>query len=356
MNARGSTEVIVASLGLSMGALSQDLFTIIVTMAIVTTMAMPPMLRWALARLPLRPDEKMRIEREEFEARGFVTKVERLLVVVDDSENGKFASRLAGLLSGSHRIPSTVLQFASGADSGEQRTRLKRAGEVEAIVEDAASAAEIESAHVEAVAAPVDITTRPQAELTEQAITEEARKGYDLLLIGVEPAVSTDGEIDAKIAGIAAAFEGPLAIAVARGPHGRDPAGASHLDILVPITGTGHSRRGAEVAVALARASLGRVTMLHVASRERLSWRTGTNEAAILRDAVHLGDQFGVPVRTAIRAHAGADEGILRQLKDGGHDLIVMGVSLRPGSTLSYGRAAAAILQRSNRSVLLVAS
>lgn len=41
MNARGSTEVIVASLGLSMGALSQDLFTIIVTMAVVTTMAMP---------------------------------------------------------------------------------------------------------------------------------------------------------------------------------------------------------------------------------------------------------------------------------------------------------------------------
>ena len=34
MNARGSTEVIVATIGLSMGALSQDLFTMIVTMAI----------------------------------------------------------------------------------------------------------------------------------------------------------------------------------------------------------------------------------------------------------------------------------------------------------------------------------
>jgi Kef-type K+ transport system membrane component KefB len=355
MNARGSTEVIVASLGLSMGALSQDLFTIIVTMAIVTTMAMPPMLRWALARLPLRPDEKTRIEREEFEARGFISNVERLLVAVDESANGQFASRLAGLLSGSQRIPSTVLQLVSGADSGEQRTRLTRAGEVGAIVEDAASAAEIASAHAEAVATPVDITTR-QAELTEQAIAEEARKGYDLLLIGVEPAVSADGEIDAKIAGIAAAFDGPIAIAVARGPHYREPAGASHLDILVPITGTGHSRRGTEIAVALARASLGRVTVLHVASRERLSWRTDTNEAAILRDAVQLGDQLGVPVRTAIRGHADADEVILRQLKSGEHDLIVMGVSPRPGATLSYGRAAAAILQQSTRSVLLVAS
>jgi Kef-type K+ transport system membrane component KefB len=32
MNARGSTEVIVASIGLSMGALTQELFTIIVAM------------------------------------------------------------------------------------------------------------------------------------------------------------------------------------------------------------------------------------------------------------------------------------------------------------------------------------
>src|SRR4029077_8830291 len=129
-------------------------------------------------------------------------------------------------------------------DTAEQLTRLNgsRAG---TIVEDAASAAEIESAHAGAVATSVNITTRQQAELTEQAIAEEARKGYDLLLIGVEPAVSTDGEIDAKIAGITAAFEGPLA--VARGPYGREPAGAFRLDILVPITGTGHSRRGAEL-------------------------------------------------------------------------------------------------------------
>jgi Kef-type K+ transport system membrane component KefB len=53
MNARGSTEVIVATVGLSMGVLSQNLFTMIVAMAVITTLAMPSMLRWALARIPL---------------------------------------------------------------------------------------------------------------------------------------------------------------------------------------------------------------------------------------------------------------------------------------------------------------
>src|SRR5215475_3963601 len=45
MNARGSTEVIVASIGLGMGALTQNLYTMIVTMAVITTLIKPPMLR-----------------------------------------------------------------------------------------------------------------------------------------------------------------------------------------------------------------------------------------------------------------------------------------------------------------------
>jgi len=118
MNARGSTEVIVASIGLAMGALSQNLFTMIVAMAITTTMAMPPMLRWALARVPLGKDEKERLEREEIEAKGFVPNLERLLLAVDHSPNGKFASRLAGLLAGQRGIPITVLPLA--AESGKE--------------------------------------------------------------------------------------------------------------------------------------------------------------------------------------------------------------------------------------------
>src|SRR5437763_12125996 len=110
MNARGSTEVVVATIGLSMGALSQTLFTMILVMAVVTTMAMPPMLRWSLARVPLRPGEEARLEREAFEAEGFVTNVERVLVAVDDSSSGHFASRLVGVLAGSRRIPPTNLE------------------------------------------------------------------------------------------------------------------------------------------------------------------------------------------------------------------------------------------------------
>src|ERR1019366_5493292 len=111
MNARGSTEVIIASIGLSMGALSQDLFTMIVAMALVTTMAMPPTLRWAFSRLPLHSDERVRNEREAFEAMGFVTNIERLLVAADDSANGKLAWHLADMLARSRGIPMTAIHL-----------------------------------------------------------------------------------------------------------------------------------------------------------------------------------------------------------------------------------------------------
>src|SRR3954453_1845320 len=185
MNARGSTEVVVATIGLSIGALSQTLFTMILAMAVVTTMAMPPMLRWSLARVPLRPEEEARLEREAFEAKGFVPNIERLLVAVDDSPGGHFASRLAGLLAGSRRIPTTILETAPRA-----RTRQRR--NAEAVAKATASTAAPDTAEADAPAGPVDITTRPQSDVVEEAVAREARKGYDLLFIGVEPVAQED--------------------------------------------------------------------------------------------------------------------------------------------------------------------
>src|SRR5262245_10283407 len=121
MNARGSTEVIVATIGLSMGALSQSLFTMIVAMALVTTMAMPPMLRWALARVQMGKAERERLERARFAAKGFAAHPERLLLTVDDGSNGQLASRLAGLLAGTRGIPITVLEMSKVDERSNKR-------------------------------------------------------------------------------------------------------------------------------------------------------------------------------------------------------------------------------------------
>src|SRR5260370_32447213 len=67
MNARGTTEIIVASIGLSIGVVSQDFYTVTVVMAVAPTMVMPPTLRWALKRIPPTGEDKQRFERAEAE-------------------------------------------------------------------------------------------------------------------------------------------------------------------------------------------------------------------------------------------------------------------------------------------------
>jgi Kef-type K+ transport system membrane component KefB/nucleotide-binding universal stress UspA family protein len=352
MNARGSTEVIIASIGLSMGALSQDLFTMIVAMAVVTTMAMPPTLRWAFSRLPLRRDERDRIEREAFEATGFVTNIERLLVAADDSANGKLAWHLADMLARSRGIPMTLLH-------------LGRRESVQAI--EAAASGKNETGETEiheAKARQLDVAVHVDSRAPEVAVSKEARKGYDLLIIGVERTTAAHGGFHEQIARMADGFEGPLAVAVARGSHLQQPP-ERRLNILVPVRGNKVSRRGAEVALALARAGTGAVMALYVmgtvglgAAQRRLRRPTATrrHEEAILKDIVELADRYDTPIRTALRLDTAPEDAILRQARLGSYDLVVMGVGRPAGETLYFGKIAAAVLENSQHSMLFVSS
>lgn len=363
MNARGSTEVIVATIGLSMGVLNRDLFSAIVAMAVVTTMSMPPMLRWALGRLPVSPEEAARLEREEFEAQGFVPNIERLLVAVDASPSGQLASRLIGLLAGARRIPTTVMHFDyEGPHAHHEGTR--QAAQTRAAVTEGVAAAD-EAGAAEPGGDAVFIATRvvpPDGE----AITAEARKGYGLLFIGREPA-SEGGAFHDQITRSAAEFPGPFAIAIARGID-RQEVGGTRLNILVPVRGTRVSRQGAELAIGLAQASRGSVTAIHVTGAQQnpaaRSWGShfgaaiapAHSTAAVIREIVRLADPYGVEVKGAIRRHGSAAQAVLRQVRTGRHNLLVMGVGPRPGDQLFFGEVAAEMLEQAECSLLFVAS
>ncbi len=360
MNARGQTEVIIATIGLSLGMLSHSLFTLIVAMAVVTTTAMPPTLRWALGRLPIGEQERRRLEREEFEAKGFVSNMERLLIAVDDSANGKFASRLAGLIAAAKGMPATVIrvQPADGAAA-------KQSGQLsgEHAIQAAAQAARVmEDEQESGTPAKVSVITRSGDEPAEETVASEARKGYDLLVIGTEN-VARKAEFHEDVNRIAAEFEGPLAIVAARGVHFERPL-QSALNILVPVTGTEASRRAAEIGIAIARAAGAPVTALYVSTGRskraarnlRNALRSRRQHEAILRDVVEMADRYNVDIRTDVKVDVAADDAILRQANANRNTVIVMGVNRRPGDTLFFGNVAAAILEKSRRSILFVSS
>ncbi|MGZ5804325.1 MAG: cation:proton antiporter domain-containing protein [Xanthobacteraceae bacterium] len=363
MNARGSTEVIVATIGLSLGVLSQTLFTMILAMAIITTTAMPPMLRRALARLPMRRPERIRLEREEIDAKGVVSKLERLLVAVDDGANGKFASRIAGMLAGFRGMPITVLKQRETAP--RKKGAAVAAKDEDAVKKAVASGAEKSAAgtskdkHHDPKA--VDITMKTETGLQGPAISKESTSGYGLLWVGLNSPISPNGAFSKKVIAAAAEFEDAIALVVARGEHHENP-GESNLNIYLPVDGTKTSRFAAEIAFIVARASKAEVTAVYVSGRsrgiKRKSARDTTSRAqekAIVTEIESLGRRYDVRL-TTVRLKGIAKDALLHDLRGRASNLIIMGVNKRPGETLFFGDTAEALLKSAKQSFVFVTS
>ena len=361
MNARGSTEVIFASIALSAGVFSRNLYTLVVGMAVITTLAMPPMLRWALRRLPLRKGERQRLEREELDARGFVPNLERLMLAVDGSANATLASRIAGAIAGSGEKPTTIIELGPG------KWPRRRVGKEEEQARNKVRAAAERTLTLaphpdEEVRGSVEVTARNRKRTGADAIADEAHRGYDLLIVGIEKTRDPQGGFSQDITHIAEGFDGPLAVAIA---GGRLANGNEQIRrILTPVNGTDVSRRAAETAFALARSGGSSVNALYVASgrsdrgagRVRRSAALRRNEEAVLKDIAELADRYDTRLRTALRIDVAAEDAIVKETDRGGYDLIVLGVSRRPGETLFFGNMAAAVLERCNMAILFVAT
>ena len=378
MNARGSTEIILATIGLTIGVLNQSLFTIIVVMAAVTTLCMPPALRWALGRVPLRKEEKARLEAEAAEEKDLMPKVERVLVALDASDNARLAANLAGCLIGARHLAATVIDLG-GADAGEEPAAPARA-----LLDAADAAAQAATAQAAAVsrsrkdtqAASIEppSESRPIRELVsivqpkekpasavdaaKTAILDEAQNGYGLLIIGLDEGRGADARaFQSAVGKIVHEFEGHVAILV-HGPH--EPRERCCDKILVPTTGADYSRFGAEVAIAIAKGCGGTITALHVATPPteidllRRPQKLQRPARALLDDIIALGKREGVRVSSRTMVGVAKESAILRQAHRGGHQLIVLGTKAWSGEELHFGHSAEAIIEHAPGPILVV--
>ena len=372
MNARGTTEVIVATIGLSIGVLTQDMYTLIVVMAVATTMVMPPMLRWALRRIPPTGEERERLEREAAESKDFVPGIERLLITADQSEDGKLASILGGLFAGTRRIMATVLELGSKRGLGDlekptsfAKMSLEFAAQSSAVEKRAVSAAAGLGTPAAATSSTVpSINTQTSSEEPCTAVMKEVKKGYDLLIIGLDHASGNGGRpvgFNPAVEKIVHEFKGAMTIVIAKDdlpPKLR----LRTMNILVPTTGADYSRRAAEVAIAIAKACQCGVTALHVypPEGEGLLMRRLREHLkparALVRDIQALGEREGVSVKTIVKVRRVTETAILRQIKRGKHNLVVVGAKVRPSEELFFGHSIKVLLERTPSSLLVVSS
>jgi len=357
MNARGSTEVIVASIGLGMGVLTHNLYTMIVTMAVITTMSMPPLLRWSLARVPMRSEEKARLEKEELDAKGFVSRFERLLIAADESANGKLATRIAGFIAGQKGLPMTVLHVPEKRTAASEPQSEKQKAELEVVATEGAKQGH-RAVSVQPGESPpdrVEVSARVETARVHEAVEKEGRKGYDLLFVGVEKMRNTDGTFTRNVDRAASGFEGATALAIA-GESG-DPGDT--LRIIVPVNGTEPSRRGAELAFALAPAGAVKFTALHVAERPGTGSRRGGRRAeqALMKDVSGLAGRYGHrEIATTVRTNDAPDVAILAEAERTNADLIVIGAAKRTGDALYLGQTVANVLAQWKGAIVLLAT
>ena len=356
LNARGSTEVIIASIGLALGALSNQLYTMIVAMAVVTTMAMPPTLRWMLARVPLRDDEAKRLDKEEAEEQDSVPKMERALVYLDDSANGTRTAALAGLFAANRQILVTVMERPMRAVEGGAAPDRRVVAEAIALTGEQSQPISAESN-----------TAPPRMPLSELVVTKHAgsddvvekemAKGYSIIFVGLETPISeTAQHFEDLLQRLVETFDGPLAImlnATAPAPGTNAP-----LDILVPTGGSPDARLATEIALTLAKASKGSLTALHVfdprEDADILRGRARRQGMSILIDARRLGKRSGVPVKAVTMTNSSPEAAIRRMTRSGNYGLVVIGTSLRQGSTKFLGPRSAALVRALRTPVLLV--
>jgi len=324
LNARGAIVIIVATLGLSLEILNQEVFTMIVVMAMLTSLAAPFALRAIQKRIHPEGEELERLRREEVTESGMLVDIRRVLLPLRprrDAVAGPqlIESILLGRLGPGKGLAVTLFTVAS---RGNRTEATRYQWEVEQLF---ASRAEITNKVVNA--------TDPVA-----AILKEADSDYDLLVLGASETDATGETLLGNVVDELVRLAPIPSLVVRSTEHDTD---WRPRRIVVATDGTASSRRAAELAFAIADPDA-MVTIVHVIPNEgsavlaaaALYDPTNRLESGrqIAEDLRVLGDSFGVATKTEIKMGQEPEDAILEIARRVGADLVVLGTSVRAGS------------------------
>jgi len=237
MNPRGAMGVIVARIGLSLGILNQDMYSVMIAMAIITSLAAPPLLRWTFRNVPVTPEEQDRLSSELRRAESFLNSLRRVLLPSRGGHNVEVAAHLLGHLSHHHPVAITAMFTSPGGDPPP------------------AQAADAIAAQLQRSQGPAPRVMHCQSPGVAPSILGEAEKGnYDLLVLGATRDRALSPVLSEVLRG------SPCPTMVVQAPE-KD---VEFRRILLPVVGTNYSLRATEVAAVIARSLQATVSIVHV--------------------------------------------------------------------------------------------
>ncbi len=251
MNARGAMEIVAATIGLSLGILTPQMFSIIVMMAVVTSFLAPVGLRLTMPRVRMTEDEARRILASESTG-AFDPSHLRVVLAAGGGANALAAAPLAFGLAQKSDTPVKIVHVEA-QHSWWHRLFLSFARRTPARVSE-----QIEVMRTMSDGQSPSIA-RARGPSIGKSICDEAR-GADLIVIGSAEGPSVGGPVVEQVVA-----EAPCHVAIMKG--GGDGHQA-YRRMLVPVDGSIGSRLAVELALRFAENS-GAELMLAIMTERR---------------------------------------------------------------------------------------
>ncbi len=352
LNARGAMEIIIATIGLNLGILAQDMFSIIVVMAMATSLMAPSALRWVLKRVEVGKEEEERLKKEELEAGSLVADIHRVLLPVrlrdrkpDNLAIQSVEAQILELLGQNTELSITLFTVAGSGKKGECETYLNDCAKL-------FNQKEI-------------MTKVVEEENAGDAILDEAKKDYELLVLG-----ATEHENNGEYRHL---FSPLIDYLVRVSPCPALIVRSSDLDeswdpkrILVPTNGTVASKNAADLGFFIARSDGRReVTALNVVfdEHQKSPWHIRDDKKeqlveiarGIVTELKERGMAMDVKTHAVVERGESPEQSIHNFAVDNEIDLIILGTNVRPGSHRLYlGPRVETIIEKSPCPVLIL--
>lgn len=326
LNARGSMEIIVATVGLRLGLLTQDMFSIVVLMAVTTSLMAPAVLRWALRRIQMDEHELGRLRLEAINRDNVIANVHRVLMPIRprDSHGGSPTQTLeARLLENLGKNSSLALTLMTVTHSGNETRCQEFLEEVSQLF--------THTTLTKKVAVNDDPT---------ESILSEVKKGYDLLILGASERQTASQSLFTPVIDALVRLS-PTPSIIVHAPQNVE--NWQPRRILTTTTGSIAGRRAVQLGFALAAQTGGEVIILKVVQKS-VHLHTPTEFAErqlniaheIVNDLEAMGQLMGVSTLGQVEIGMEAEATILEVARKRQADLLILGTNVRPSSESLY--------------------
>ena len=325
LNARGAMEIIIATIGLKLGILSQDMFSIIVLMAMATSLMAPPALRWALKHIKPGEEELERLHREELARGSLVAGIHRVLLPVRRREGKSgpiqtIEARILEKMGAKTDLSVTLLNAAEPGDKAKSTEFLDQLSRLFSQKELVRKVVESDK--------PADV------------VLDEAKKDYDLLVLGASEGNRNSDILFSPLVDYLVRMS-PCTTMVVHG--GRLREDWSPKRILVPTNGTVSAKHAAEIGFSLASSDEEEVIILNVVVQETSAWHYDLHDISgferrlgiahqIVEELRDLGESQSVLTYADVRIGNEPETVIIDVANKERVDLIILGTALRAGS------------------------